>query len=1194
MNDNASKILDLLEQRGLLDPKRVAQLRTKLNESGKKVSARKLARLLIDKGMLTSFQAKSLLAEISKETEKGSKIQTEKPAEGDDLTLEEIQSTDELVPLDDDDAAATDDAELQLLDDEDALTPLDDDIASLPPLEEEKEDSVASGSTTAVADGEELVDLGVTQGDTSASTQQQNTESTTGETGLELLDDDTFSPDVPAEDQESKTGRQITIEFFKSQWESPLMLVGGGALIFLTIAGVFLYLYMTRASAEQMFQTAEDQYAQGTYSQAITSYNKFLDRFDSHSKASLARVKIALSRVGREAIQNKLWETALNVAKEELPKIENEKDYAEHAPAELAIFLPEIVSGFRTAAQDAANVGDTETAANNVRLFRESLKMVRDSKYITSSRHKQMLPQIESLEREIEVVERIINQGNRLEQAVQEMEVATAAGDTRQAYEIRRELLKEYPHLGSNEKLLHVSRAISDEEKNNVRVVQESRDAMTEEPLETQETLKRRYVIASRSGEEISSVANHVVYVRAAGAMYALDGPTGQVLWRRYVGAESRHYATPVNKGVGADAIVVDDRRNELLRIRAKTGQVVWRQLFENRLSEPVIAGNRALVASSGGTLHQIDLETGNEIRYATLSQSLYVSPARDSKRPYVYQVSEHSNLYVLSEDSLECAEVHYIGHDPGTVRVQPVVALGHILVAANAGANFAMLHVVATDEHGLELRRAQDSIRLQGHVVVKPIAIGRRVIVMTNLGAIYLFEVGASEEGEAPVTLVATIPPTLEQPMLGYPLSDAGQLWIADNSLIHYEIQASRGEILRKRVSDKGDAFVGPMTFFGDVLFHVRREKGLAGVTVTAESMKNHERFWTTRLGVPAAGEIIFDQESREFITVTAQGDLYRIAPDDLETNAVVSDPVDSVRGKGASPNFHERLDLGDGRIVFVSSTHPEAILLFDPGTNARALKLVELRTTPDDLLEPPIIYQGGLLAGGRIGQVFVFDPLNGAEMIHPFQPRIEVGLKMNWCRGVVSGHDPSEVLIADGRKTLYRLRVEGTPPNLTAVAAVDVDDEVVGPLGAVGNTVYTIVRGARNDRVIAYQTSDLVRKGECELDGRLAWGPFRLGDLILLASDGSELSCFVADQDPKWRIPVVGGQIAGRPILDGTDLIVAMTDGKILRISRETGEEVAQLDVGEPLGTGPTNVDQSTLVITGIDGTIYEIEKP
>ena len=61
MNDNASKFLDLLEQRGLLDPKRVAQLRTKLNESDKKVSARKLARLLVDKGMLTSFQAKSVV-----------------------------------------------------------------------------------------------------------------------------------------------------------------------------------------------------------------------------------------------------------------------------------------------------------------------------------------------------------------------------------------------------------------------------------------------------------------------------------------------------------------------------------------------------------------------------------------------------------------------------------------------------------------------------------------------------------------------------------------------------------------------------------------------------------------------------------------------------------------------------------------------------------------------------------------------------------------------------------------------------------------------------------------------------------------------------------------------------------------------------------------------------------------------------
>jgi hypothetical protein len=88
-----------------------------------------------------------------------------------------------------------------------------------------------------------------------------------------------------------------------SQWDSPLLLVGGGVLIVLLFVGVGLLFYLLRGSGDELYELAENDYRDLAYSQAIAKYEKFLAGFPSHPKASEARVRKVLARL-RQAVDN--------------------------------------------------------------------------------------------------------------------------------------------------------------------------------------------------------------------------------------------------------------------------------------------------------------------------------------------------------------------------------------------------------------------------------------------------------------------------------------------------------------------------------------------------------------------------------------------------------------------------------------------------------------------------------------------------------------------------------------------------------------------------------------------------------------------------------------------------------------------------------------------------------------------------
>ena len=186
-------------------------------------------------------------------------------------------------------------------------------------------------------------------------------------------------------------------------------------------------------------------------------------------------------------------------------------------------------------------------------------------------------------------------------------------------------------------------------------------------------------------------------------------------------------------------------------------------------------------------------------------------------------------------------------------------------------------------------------------------------------------------------------------------------------------------------------------------------------------------------------------------------------------------------------------------------------------------------------------------------------------------------------------------QAVVWDGEGKMYRLAFEGqVATGLSMKAQRNIDWELVDPLSAVGDTVYGVKRTAEKDTVVAFNASDLAPGEKWDMDGRVSWGPAHIGNTVFVATDANGLYCFQTGQQHKWTVPIPYGTLVGRPLeLDAT-FIFACQAGIIWRIDADTGEEIGQVDIGEPLGTGPVVYGANTLLVAGHDATMYVVAIP
>ena len=1227
---SAEQFLDQVEKTGLLDDAVVAQMRKQMGSSSFRVTAEAVAEMLVKNGYLTKFQASKLLTQTdagAKQESPKQRKRPEKPPAAPDTVVEGVPAPKPprsgrddigLAPLDGEEdtppasAPVQEEAQDEVVMLEDAsegaprdpgLAPLDKPKPAKPQATPGLEPISGGGGLEPIGGTPGLEPVGGTSG----------LEPIAGTPGLEPVE----PPGVPEpRDQASgldpidggglesldataglepiggtpgltptgKAGLQLPKKRFKKNvWDSKLLLVGGGALGVLILVGVVLFFILKRETAAEMLEAADEDYRSGAYAQAINKYERYLKRFPDDPNVSKARVRIGTAQLW-QLVDSRDKRPALEAAGKILPQIENEDAFGD-ARAELATILPDIAEGFSSQAKAEA---DIDKAQEFVDLAKKAMAFVDNPSYIPTSLRKTIENRINAINEDILLAERNINRTKRLDEAVVAIRAAADAGNTVEAYQKRRELLGEYPELEQDPKLLEAVQVITEKERGLVKAVEEAIEASSEDhpaPSDFQVAL------ASRKGEGAAGSDKQVMFFLARGAVYGLQATTGKVLWRRFVGHETLTAPQPLSGQIGAHVIAVDSRRNELLRLNDQTGELEWRLPVGEPFSDPVIHGKNVLLATGSGQVISVDSETGQALKHIAIPQRLQVSPGT-SKLRHLYQPGEHSNLYVLDEESLECKEVYYLGHKPGTIEASPVMALGHLFVAVNSGEDYCDLNVLAVDENGLSAKPAMKPIRLKGRIMVTPILTGARVIVVTDLGAIHVFEVNAANPDLPVQDAVEPLVGSFSAPLTGYPVLDGGRLFVGDNQFTKYEVQTSRNKLLSQWIKNKRDIFVGPPHVIGDTVYHLRRRQDSPSYTASAVQADDGKVLWEVDLATPAA-LLAVDLQKKMIHSISAGAELFEVTTDDFQVGTL-DEPAAVAIGAARTVAFSEATPMDGDRWAFTSPQDRKRMVVYDPKSvsatgrlQARAIKAAgDANSTA-----PPVYFDGGLLLPLDNGQVVLVDPETGDSKIQPFQARLEGGMKVQWRRPAVIGSDGKEFVIADNRQKLYRVGIKAQgQPHLAELAQAGLEVEIVSALAAAGDTVYGVVRGSGGDTVVSFAAADLSVGTEWALEGRIVWGPEPMGDVVLMASDQEGVLCFETGQKQRWTSPLTYGALAGRPLEQDSDFILTSVGGVVWRVSGADGTEIQKNELGEPLGGGAVPFG-SRLLLSGSDGTLHVV---
>jgi serine/threonine protein kinase/outer membrane protein assembly factor BamB len=960
----------------------------------------------------------------------------------------------------------------------------------------------------------------------------------------------------------------------KSIWDTPLIVFGGGLLLFIVIALAFLVYNLSRESAQQLYDVARQSDEGGSYTQAIAQYEEFLKAHASHSLAGQARVELAMARLKQQVSTSSNWSDALKLAKEQITEVSSLSEFGSARPV-LANLLPQIAEGLANASLERH---DTRLVAET----REALVLI-DKYVLKNDRPETTLKNIEAI---LAQAIREIDRGERLKEAVVSMAEFKRTGDVKQAYDTRRTLLKAYPELQADPTLTAALKDVTDSERAIVKVVAEPVASSADEPAAP---FKGGVAWAVRSGREAPGVQGQTVMALAGGAWYGLDAATGQLKWRRFVGFDTINARIPVQTPTAGDALVVDSVANEVVRIDMATGRLRWRFPAGTRIvAPPVVQRANCLVATTSGRLYTVSLDDGSAAGYVQFPQPILVSPAMDPQEKSVYVLGERSNLYVLSAESAECREVIYLGHEAGQYPVPPLAFSRYVILCENYTTDEGRLHVFLADEQGLNLQEKQ-VLAVAGHVTERPVLDGGTLAVTTDRGQISMFKVGSPGEDE-PLKLVAERPQVPGDPAARSVAFAGNEVWLTSRDLSRFEFQISVGRLDSSKfieASDTDDWFIGPLLVSGRVLYHTRQKSKAFGVWVSAVDMDQGKKIWETQLAASLLGGPVVDESTGRVQVMTAGLALFETTLDQIHAGGFAELPAATIRADGTLDPAGRPVVVGPQAVVFATSEQGQKLLIWDrEGTPATALKW---RPAPSPAACPPVAYGGGLLVPCKTGQVYLLEPRTGKEIARPYQPPIQPGNEFAW-RGPL-GSVGEEFVLSDGRSKLYRIGLDtSSNPQLVARSEAEIKQPVTSAVASLDHVAYGMTQ---KGSLTAWQLPDLTEGQSWDLGSPAYLGPARVGNLALVVTTRNELVARDDSQQVPWPPVALEQPPAGLPVPFGDSIIVATVSGDVLRIDAASGKVAASTRTGQALSAGPVVVGNEVL-LSGFDGLLFAVPVP
>lgn len=960
-------------------------------------------------------------------------------------------------------------------------------------------------------------------------------------------------------------------------WDSPLLLGAGGLLVFLLILGASLYWLVGRRDADAMLEAGMTRYRGGNYPAAVESYGELLKVVSAEDeRASRARVWSALARLRIATASVAEGKGTVAAANQILEELQNESALPE-AREELAGILPDLAERLAAEAQ-------RKQSTELVDATKEALILVNE--HVA----KAQLPgqRLAEINASLELTTRQIARGAALEQAVADMRAASEKGEAAAAYDMRRQLLKTYPDAVGEASLVEALTAVSTALQKAVVFKTESKPAETA-ALQSPWAATATFVVPSSATPAAAApAAGPTVAVLAADSVYALDAATGAVRWRVPVGSNNSAGPQPVSSQPDADWLVVDAAHSDLTRLSAADGQLRWRQpLGGSPAGAPQLAGATAWLSTREGHILAIDVEAGALAREFALPQPLATPPAVDRAGKRLYQIGDHSNLYVLSADTGACDQVMYLGHEPGAISTPPVLVSRYLLIAENNRLDDGVLRVFLVDEQGANPKEVQQ-LPFVGHVHVPPVIVDRACLVVTDRGAVYTFEVNPPDQPTA-LTKLAETAATDSAHLVRQFAVRPGQLWIGSDRLTRWDLQLARGRQTPGLVQLENDTFIAPLRLYGNLLVSVRRPAGHAGLAIAGVDADSGKTLWDTRVAIPLAGEPVVDTAG-DLLTLTTGGQLFQIKPADLATGSrVLTTPATTT--DAVPPLARGTRVLPIGKLLrLYSAGGADGRVLIGGATRDGAQRLIWM-SLPEPAAAVPAVLGTNLLVPNVAGRVLLVDPRQRREVATPFQPPLEAGAQAAWRDPAAWGAD--RAVLSDQGSHVYLLAIESQPtPQLTVEREVEAPAAIASAWAVLGDTAFSV---DANGRLLSFRLPTLEVGEPFALPGALAWGPKVVGERLLVAT-AEALLCFDNGAKLLWNAPLDGASLTGLPSAAAAtaqaQFLCASTSGRVWAVAADTGKTEWTVELDVPLSGSPQPWNDR-IVVAGSDGSLYVVGK-
>lgn len=1119
----AKQFISQLENQGLLAPDVIDELRRQAAESKSRLTPEIIAKLLIDNGHLTKFQATKLIAEL-----KASSAPAASKAQP-DLKKSAVASDEDLGFAPDADSSSVHDESSVYLEEPEAR-----------PTEIIAEEVVNEVAVVEVVDADPVASVA------------KRVRNKPKPSSIDSMLDDVL-PTLSTQIKRPKIAKANPFDSFR--------ILGVGIILALVlIAGIWLIFWFIRGNASENLERANTAYEQRSYETASKIYKEFAQNFGSDPKASFAKVRSALATLRKDtegaADPNVGLQTALAV----LPPISGESALsAEQGDlVDVLVILAgkfnERADGFKETAQKKALMAEMD----------KLMELINNPQYVGTNQRNQQLPTLNRIEEHRKRIQLDINRDEELAKTLTAISEQLADKKTTEAYQLRKELIARYPQLETDAGLIAQVQKAS--------VIQQSLVAATSSTLKLAKEApapqpRQAIVLANRSGKEAPTLKGRTLFVRVKGSVYGLDGGTGNVLWRYYVGPDFVDDPIRLRDTASSDLLICRTDSGHFARLDGASGKIKWHIDVGSAALRASVDGEDAYIAARDGMLTNIDVGHG-QTKWAVKLPQLIETPAGVSAgKPHLYIPGDHSNLYVLARQDGSCKEVYYLGHRKGTIAIPPMLVLGQLFVFENAGADFANIRILQTSDSGLQLAAAQAPIQLKGNIVVPPLSDGRRLIVLTDLGEVAVLDVEPTAAKEK-VSTIASIRASEPTPRPTWAIVDRNALWTASNRFVRYEIQVSKSQIAHNWTKEPGDQFTAPPQKFDDVIVHSRTVRGTQGIRVAAVSAQTCDPMWQTDLGVPISA-ILEAGLPGKFDALSTSGTLFTIDTQPIR-NSADENPEE---GK-PSMLYRDPEPLAGGSQVMLNASIKNRFAVYKQRLPKRMQTLAANFGGAEPTC-PPTGMGDKFVVGLSNGQLIAINPANGSVAGSPFQLTMKPGQRVKWNQPAYLENSQTLVVTSDMQK-LMRI---GVGDALKRLSEVDLEQPMRGALVAVGSKVLGVSASQTSDNLHVFDSTSLKQDAVIPLSGRVITGPYSVADRVLVQTE-SKVEAVDASGKVLWVIDFPKSRVVGKPALVGENIVLASASGQIWLIDPKSGATVASMAANHPLSAVPLVVARGLLL--------------